>query len=124
MYVRVVDLPGLNVGDRVFVVVTPKTHHVFLQHFRPKPYFVLETHITEIVESRRGEVYLFATDFAVFPGLVFRKLCSAKVNLVQRFTEETGGVLVFDKVHFVSAEEERAGTDAINKEIEKYIARP
>lgn len=124
MYVRVVDLPGLMVGDSVFVVVTPKTHHIFLQHFRPKSYFVLETRVTSIEEGRRGLAYYFATNFAVFPGFVFKDVESAKAELVRRFAEETDGTLAIEKVRLVSAAEEREGTDAINKEIQKYVAHP
>lgn len=124
MYVRVVDLPGLKVGDCVFVVVTPQMHHIFSQHYRPRPYFVLETHVTAIEEGSRGPAYYFSTGFTVFPKTVFTNKEAAKAELVRRFAEETDGTLAIEKVHVVSAAEEQDGNSAIRAEISKYIAHP
>lgn len=123
MYTMVVDLPGLKIGDSVFVVVTPKTNHIFLEHFRPKPYFVLETQVTDI-DVRGGRAYRFCTRFAVLPGSVFTDAEAAKAELVRRFAKETDGLLDIKKVTVVSAREEADGNHVIDLEISKSIASP
>jgi len=107
-------LPGLKVGDQVFVLITPQTPNLFLQSYRPKPYFVLETKVEEV---RPDTTYRFDTNFLVLPGRVFRTLDYAKQRLVRIFAKETDGILAVEKVRLVTSEEETEGTNLITKEI-------
>lgn len=98
--------PNLKKGDRLFAVITYHTPNIFLGHYLPQPYFVLEVHIDQISGGSPSDIrYYFDTDFFLAPSRVFTDPDKAKNSLIEVFKEETKGVLTFDNVTLVSAQE-------------------
>ena|SRR3989344_2000116 len=108
------QMPGLKAGDVVFVLITPATPNVFMNSYRPRPYFVLESKVEEV---RPDNTYKFDTNFLVMPGRVFCDLQAAKKELTSVFAKETCGILPFERVLLVTSQEETDGQAAIFKEI-------
>jgi len=109
-------LSGIREGDSVFIVIAPSTPNVFLEHYHPKPYYVLETKVLEIPKQEGGQ-YFFDTSFVLLQDRVFVDLNQAKKALIDIFAKETDGVLAVEKVRLVSHQEETEGNLQISKEI-------
>ena len=120
-YVAATELPGLKVGDQVFMIITPETPNGFLRSYRHRPYFVLETKIQEVREG--GKRYILATSYFGLPGRVFTDPTKAKEKLVEVFAEQTDGTIAIDKVRLISAEEEKVGARAESEKPFKDLAR-
>lgn len=109
--------PYLNEGDRAYVVITPLTHNLFVEHRRPRPYFLLETKVSRVEGDLFERSYEFDTRYYVQAGFVFTSLDEAKKRLVEVFAQETDGVLAPDKIRVVSGQEEKELERMVNAQI-------
>lgn len=107
---------NLKAGDVVYGVIKWDTLNLFTPHYRPLPYFVLETRVKRIRPDMK-QVAEFDTGFLITKQRAFTELNEAKRHLMKVFTEETGGILPFEKVKVVTREDEIRETDAIDLKV-------
>jgi hypothetical protein len=99
--------PHLKIGDRLFAVITYHTPNLFLSHYLPKPYFVLEAHITGVRDMPGGAQYYFDTNFALDFTSVFLDIEDAARELIDTVASELGASLPREKVVSLSSQEYR-----------------
>lgn len=93
-------------GQIVYALIAPDTHNIAIPHYRPYKYFVLEVLIERVSINLRGWVsYSMSSHFYVRNDQLFSSIDTAKAELVEVFSKETGGVLDIKKVQFCSMEE-------------------
>ncbi len=110
MFVSAQDLPGLTVGSRIFLIITPGTLAGSLRSYRPRPYYILEAYVKEVDDGGKvGLRYLLDAEFILMRGRAVTDLTEAKRRLVHIFAKETDGTLPIEKVRLVSAEEQKLG---------------
>lgn len=109
------ELPEFNAGDQAYLVITPATPSIFTRSYRPRPYYILETRVTEARGGgAEGKRYRFDTEFYARPGHVFACLDEAKRRLRELFAIETDGVLPAENIRLVSSGEQKAGEKAVH----------
>ena len=114
--------PHLKKGDRLYAVITYHTPNLFLGHYLPRPYFILEVFLEQVSDGSGGVQYFFDTNFNLDTTSVFIKLDDAKSALVGMFEAETGGVLTRDKVRLVSSQEYKDVSRKIELERKNRVA--
>ncbi|MDB5225371.1 MAG: hypothetical protein JWL87_323 [Candidatus Adlerbacteria bacterium] len=112
---EVVELPApesyMEPGQKVFCAIVPGTHNGMIPHYRPHPYFVLESEIAETILVERGRVaYRIDSHYHPSSGSIFIDPEEAKKKLVSVFETETGGTLPSENVRIVSREQEKQGS--------------
>ena len=109
-------------GQQVYCTVTPKTHNSVVPHYRPYPYFVLESRVREAQLMPRGNVH-YRLDSYYSPRGVFDTLDVAKKQLVLMFLDETSGSLPLENIRLVSHREEKEANEASIKRIMEQVNR-
>jgi hypothetical protein len=98
-------IPSLKKGDRLYAAITYKTPNVFIAHYLPKPYFVLEVFVEQVSDGSGGTQYFFDTDFQLDFCFVSKDLESAQKSLVQSFETEMGFSQPLEKIWIVASED-------------------
>lgn len=97
----------LEPGTTVYAVITPKTHNMMHPHYRPHPYFVLESKVKDAVLAPNGKIFYHLQSYYA-PQDIYPDVDSAKKKLVEVFSTQTGGTLFKQEVKLVTYQEEKS----------------
>ena len=116
-------------GQKVFALITPRTHYMFTTEWRPRPYFILQCIVRETLFSPnwQGNLYYYLKDtqYSGFPRDRLRAtMREARQRMTEIFADETCGVIDERMIPVFSASEEKKIFDkAKNNLIESRKAK-
>lgn len=103
-------------GTPVWMIITPTSHVNHIRYWRPKPYFLLSTVVSEVslrfMLGYRVKYNLSGSNFPADTHRMFTDEQTARRHMQALFAEETGGVIEQDAISVFTAEEELAAWEA------------